>query len=328
MINLLYLISSVALEAGALYALISRYPIFLFVILHLLSTTMFSFFCYNLLPQKYKRRETFFFVFIVSFSLIILSYIGGIYVVFLLRKQKEYLPPVTESFSMETILKEDVKFSGRRFGEGAIAQMAKAAQYINRQETLIVGKELKHPAALELIKSSLNNPSDEIRLYAFNLISRVEEDINKNIADLKERLKKERDKTRKGQLHSEMARLYWELVYMQVTDKELEHINLEEASSHIEEAIRILDNPNVYLLAGRIYLRKGEKEKALRFLEKAYKMGTSPSRVMPYISEIYFELKKYKEIKQMFSKWDGLTLYPNLYFIYLFWNERLINDLE
>ncbi len=322
----LYIISSVLLELLALYTLIIPYPVFLFIIIHSISSYLFSLFCYNLLPQKYKRKETVFFIFIVSFSLTILGYLGGMCLVLLLRKQKAYIPPVTESFSMEMVLKEDVKFSGRKFGEGAITQMAKAAHYTSRQETLMIGKDLKHPAVLKFIRSSLHNPSDEIRLYAFNLLARVEEEINSNIANLKEGLKKEKDRTKRAQIHSELARLYWEFVYMKITDKELEDINLEEAFFHIEEAMKVLDNPNVYLLAGRIYLRKGRKEKALFFLEKAYKMGIPASRVIPYIAEIYFESRNYTKIKEMFSKWDGLTLYPNLYFIYLFWNERLKDD--
>lgn len=324
--NYIYLICSLLLELLASYTLALSYPLFLFTAIHAISTFLFSLFCYNLLPQRYKKKGMFFFIFVVSFTLIMLSYIGGLCIVFLLRRQKEYIPPVPESFSMETVLREDVKFSGRKFGEAAIAQMTKAAPYITKQETLMIGRDLKHPAVLELIRSSLHNPIDEIRLYAFNLISRIEEEINKNIAYLKDRLDKEDNKTRRAQIHSELARLYWELVYMNIVDKELEHIDLEEASFHIEEAMKVLKNPNVYLLAGRIYLRKKEKDKALGFLETAHKMGIPPSRIIPYIAEIYFELRNYKGIMDVFSKWDGLTLYPNLYYIYLFWNGRLRDD--
>jgi len=326
MLNLFLFLCSVIFEVSALLSLIYTWGFFyIFFGFHFIGSLLFSIFCCRIIPDSYKKdvKKSVLLFLILSFELSILGYlVAFIFTLVLMRQQKKALAPI-DSFSLSMMLREDVRFKGRKFGEGMLSQVSKVAGQIKRQDVVMIGKDIKHPAVFELLRSSLYNPVDEIRLYAFSLISKLEEEIDNNILTVQERLKEEKDEKKRAQLYSELARLYWEMVYMNIIDKELQPIHLKEATEYIEEALKVLDDPNVYLLAGKIYLRRKMLKKAIYFLDKAWKKGLPSPRIIPYICEAYYELGHYDEIRRIFSKWDGLTFYPSLYFIYLFWTARL-----
>jgi tetratricopeptide (TPR) repeat protein len=186
---------------------------------------------------------------------------------------------------------------------------------------------MRTPVSIEIAKRALGNPKDEVRLTAFSIISHLEKEINDRISFLKSRLKEGLAEKELLEVYKKLALLYWELLYFGLVDKELENFVVEETLFYVKKVLELNGDPDVYLVAGRIFLRKGDYEKAFEYLSKALECNdvVTKIRVIPYLAEIEFYRGNYENVKKL---WEGipLSLHPNVYFMKLLWEGRLRND--
>lgn len=75
----------------------------------------------------------------------------------------------------------------------------------------------------------------------------------------------------------------------------LDHV-LNQASEHAEQGLAAGEGGELFLLAGRIALERGENERAEELLRLAEENGMGSAQVLPFRAELAFEAGRYQEI--------------------------------
>ncbi|MGC9080762.1 tetratricopeptide repeat protein [Sulfurihydrogenibium sp.] len=294
---------------------------FLYLIFHGLAIFLLSTFLLLLLPKRYRKKESFYFMLIFGFFS---SVAGFIFLListkYLFRKQKniEYKP--IETFSIEEIYNEDIEFSGRKFGEGGLVGIIKSenAPKVLKEKAFLTLTDLRSPSVFNLIKENLSNPVDEIRLLAFSIISKFEKDLTEKIHELEKKLKEEISQEEKAEIYKDLAQIYWDFVLYNLVDEEFKEFMLKTAEDYAFKSLQIKENPYVYFLLGRMYLRKKKIEESLNYLLKAYNDKALRQKVIPYLAECYFYKKDFSQVKNLMKEID-LTIDLRIKFIRDFW---------
>ncbi|HAV40377.1 MAG TPA: hypothetical protein DCX31_04820, partial [Aquificaceae bacterium] len=168
------LYKSILLEllSFALFINLNIYTLVPFLTLHGLALFIITSLLASIIPKRFKdRRKAIFVFFIILYPTLYLGYIFLLVAVFyLLRKQKVdvYQPPRIPS--LEEIITEDIKFSGRKIGEAALAVIQSGESKINplRLETILSYLlNLESSQIIPALKKALAYSEDTIRLYAF-----------------------------------------------------------------------------------------------------------------------------------------------------------------
>ncbi|MEO2083482.1 MAG: hypothetical protein ABGX12_05625 [Desulfurobacteriaceae bacterium] len=226
---------------------------------------------------------------------------------------------------VEEITMDKIKVKPRKFGESILSFMKKESHHIS-EETILMLKEIKNPISIEIAKQALRNSKDEVRLTAFSIISKLEKEINNKISFLKNQLKEKHTKKELLEIYKNLIFSYWELLYFGLVDKELENFVVKEALSYAEEALELGEDAEIYLVAGRIFLRKGDYEKAYEYLSRIFDRGdlVTKRRAVPYLAEVEFYRGNYRKVKRLWKE-IPFSLHPNVYFMKLLWEGRLKN---
>lgn len=100
----------------------------LFFTFHGIAVFLLTTVLYLFLPKRIKirKREPLIFIFLMGFFGFIVGYLFlFVLTIYLFRKQRNIEFKPIETFSVEEIYDEDVDFSGRKFGEGAVISIFK-----------------------------------------------------------------------------------------------------------------------------------------------------------------------------------------------------------
>lgn len=331
--NLKLVYSSVITEILSLSFIINNsiYSIITGLILHGVALFLILSFAVNLLPKRFEksqRLKSVVMFFIITYPTLYIGYIAVIILILhILRKQKlaEYKPFL--SFSVEDFLGENIKNRQklRSFGEGAILSINRMDQVDRslKEKAILALHDLKNPGLFSLVKESLGSSIDEVRLFAFSIVSKLEKEFNENLHRLKEKLKQDDlSPEEKAQIHYEIAKQYYNFIYYHVVDEEFKGFMLQESIYHCQQALKIMEHPKVYMLLGRLYKETG-------FIEIAYKYFISLSRystinpvdyVLP-LSEIYFKFGMFSDIVALIKNNPDLKFVndPRINFLLSFW---------
>lgn len=292
------------------------------IFIHTLISAIIAVICTILLPSKLDRRisiKNLLSIFLLTFLTPIVGYflIPTIFLWFLRREKIEDIDYL--KLAIKDITMEKVKAKPRKFGEAALTQLVKKKQ-INNESFIFVISNFIHPQTINAIKQALASSNDEVRLYAFSILSKSEDKISEKIGILKEELNKTNNHQEKGMICFELASLYWDMYYLGLVDKELENFVLKETENFIHRALNYTKNPEIDFLAGKIYLKKLDLDRAEQFLTEAFKSGDKilKAKIAPYLAEIYFHKKDFKNVEEMFSL-ITLPLQPDVLFMKKFW---------
>lgn len=302
-----------------MYIGLGIYILFHSIAIFLLSSTLLMF-----IPKKYRnnKKRSFIFLFLFGFLTFVIGFIFlFVLSIYLLRAQKniEYKP--VEAFSLDEVYNEDMDFYGRNFGEGGIVSLIKGKNVPKhlQEKAFLALADLKSPFVFNIVKENLSNPIDEIRLLAFSMISKMEKKMTQKVHELGNKLSKENiQDDEKAELYKNLAQIYWDFVLYNIVDEEFKNFMIEEAKNYALKSLSIQEDPYVYFLLGRIYLRLSDMEKATEFLKEAVKDKNIKSKVIPYLAECYFYKKDYKTVKNILKELD-LVLDLRVKFVKDFW---------
>jgi tetratricopeptide (TPR) repeat protein len=166
-----------------------------------------------------------------------------------------------------------------------------------------------------MIKHSLSDRDDELRLYSFSLISSMEHGLNNKIHEASLRYKNAEDEKDRADAAKELALLYWEMVYFDLSDEVLKNYLMNEALKYAKIAIAARTHDNsINVLLGKIYLAKEEFDNATTEFVIAIESGVDFEYIIPYLAELYFQRGNYTSIRSMLSLVESLkmsvTMYP------------------
>lgn len=157
----------------------SFYFLLMLLLLHSIALLIVISFLTMLIPKRFKdRKRAVFTLFFIVFPTLYLGYIFAVIVtLYLLRKQKIDTYQPSKVPSLEEVLTEEVKFSGRIIGESALALLKDLSGNINpsRLETLLsYTLNLNSSEIISSLKRVLSSSEDIVRLYAFGAIQKTE----------------------------------------------------------------------------------------------------------------------------------------------------------
>lgn len=285
----------------------------------------------NVIPQRFRKdKKIFIFItFIIIFPTLQIGYmIIFVLIFYILRYQKKVEETPSKFFNVEDILFENIEFSNRKFGEGGLISIGKSEDVSKelKERAILSISEIKNPVSIAIIKENLSSKFDEVRLYAFSVISKMEKELNEKIHLIKERLKDENLKNEaKAGLYYELASVYYDFVYFNIVDEEFKNFMIEESFYYAKKSLDIQETPEAILLTARIYMRKGMLEKAYGEFIKIFKFkDVSPLKYVPYLAEIYYKFGLYKEVNHLFRSSPELLVItnPNLHFVIKLWEGK------
>ncbi|MCY0866237.1 MAG: hypothetical protein ABWK02_07025 [Aquificaceae bacterium] len=327
------LYKSILLEllSFALFINLNIYTLVPFLTLHGLALFIITSLLASIIPKRFKdRRKAIFVFFIILYPTLYLGYIFLLVAVFyLLRKQKVdvYQPPRIPS--LEEIITEDIKFSGRKIGEAALAVIQSGESKINplRLETILSYLlNLESSQIIPALKKALAYSEDTIRLYAFGAISRIEKNLNQTLHALRERLSQEKlPPEEKAYLYYQIALIYYTFVHYKLADPEFRGYMLKEALENVKKSLEMKSTPEAKLLLAKIHIEMKQFDEALIHLESLMESKElNPVSYLMQLAEVYYERGDYKMVKRLIREHPEIELLLDVEanFVIRFWRGK------
>jgi len=228
------------------------------------------------------------------------------------------------SVSVQEILNEEIDIEPLRYGEGAFLRFLRErnAPPDVKLKVLAILEKHKTPKDIMLLKEALSSEIDEARLFAFNVLTGLEESISSRIEESLEELKKEKDEKKRALIKKDIAFSYWEMIYFGITEEEIKSFIISEIERYTNEANQVLkEDPECLSLLSRIKLKKGECEEAERLMKRAIELGFMKEKVVPYLAEVYYMKGEACKVKELFNNFYHLRLDPTLNPIVELWSD-------
>jgi len=263
--------------------------------------------------KKYSFFPMFLFIFSSSVIGVLFSLIFIIYVFF---KKYKFLnmKGIVNSFDDGNILPQ----AKAKLGIGALNNFENAHSVV-KFNVLNYIKDNDVGSKGSILKTALSDNNDEIRLYAFSILSKNEDTLTNMIFENLQKLKEENlSIEEKNKVYKTLGSAYWEFIYLQISDDNLRDYYTNLSKEYFLKAIEVMSNDyeSVFNL-GKIYLRQRDLKKAEEFLMKAYKWNKG--KVIPYLAEIYFMKKEYINTKQTMKELSLYEINSGFYYNYLVW---------
>jgi len=173
-----------------------------------------------------------------------------------------------------------------------------------------------------LLQMATSDNDDEIRLLAFNLYDRREKVISAAISDALKALRDTADPFVQLPVCRSLAYAYWEVLYNGMARNELADFFAGQSIGYAARALDLGgDDPNLQILLGRIFLWKGELERAEEYIYTALQRGAHRDRVIPYLAEFAFRRRDFSSLKSYFHENPLLRYKPGIGPVASFWRD-------
>ncbi|MBE0497757.1 MAG: hypothetical protein IBX43_00780 [Campylobacterales bacterium] len=300
--------------------------LFQFYALHLFLSSLFSWAVAHLLRRRYEDAQGILFLFFLFFN-IALPVIGYLFTLLLgyYLLYVKHAPTLinTKMLNMEE-LDQDFPQVKRSFGEGSMIELMsnEFASQTLRMKALSAMAENMTQKNIGLIKHSLSDRDDELRLYSFSLICSMEHGLNNNIHEASLRFKSAEDEQSRADAAKELALLYWEMVYFDLSDEVLKTYLMNEALKYAKIAAAAhAHDKSINVLLGKIYLAKEEFDNATTEFVIAIESGVESEYIVPYLAELYFQRGNYTSTRSMLSLVESLKMSVTMYPVVAQWRD-------
>lgn len=251
------------------------------------------------IPKKYKqhRFEVFIFFAVINIGLL---FIGIVLTIIMILFGFAWATHRISRPSYETVYFEEqvthFPFVESKFHEGILALESKFEDDISSDEKIKSLKILYDSNAqgnIGKIQHFLSDSSDEVRLYAFALVSTFEKRLNQQIKELQESIS--HNDNRKDKYSFELAQTYWQFIYHGVANAQLVGFYTDK----IENILKKIDsNPSAFILLGKISLFNRRYEQAYDSFIKAVELGVPKKSLYTFFAEIKYSQGRYDEVSK------------------------------
>ena len=165
----------------------------------------------------------------------------------------------------------------------------------------------------------MSDNMEELRVCSFSMLEKQQNYLHKQISIL---LKKFKNITKAKQaiIAKQLALLYWELIYRNLSDYEFRNILLKQSYHYASIACEKLpEDATLWILLSRIHLANGKVEDSAQALQRALTLHASPSRVVPYLAEIAYKQQDYATLKKYLEANPSVQYILKMNSIYKFW---------
>ncbi|MBD3801345.1 MAG: hypothetical protein IE886_07900 [Campylobacterales bacterium] len=214
------------------------------------------------------------------------------------------------------------------FGEASLSASMNDKQ-IPASKRLVALTTLSEKAdkqSIGLFRQMLSNQNDELRLFSFSVIESVEHSLYQQIHKAQNIIENGTlSKALRCLNAKKLAYLYWELVYLELADEVLTRFLLDESERYCRRGLE--HNPqdiDLYLLIGKIALRRGDDSAAERALTNATALDLANDMnntrfLQPYLAEIHYRQRRFDYVKAVISGSTYFRLHATTDPVYRMW---------
>jgi tetratricopeptide (TPR) repeat protein len=223
-------------------------------------------------------------------------------------KKQNYLHNV-QSINQKEFLQNHFPKVHRIFGEGAITSLSTdtSNHSPNKMKGLVFISNQPVKYNFSLIKTLLSDPDNEIRLYSFSILSQAESKLNDKITQTLKELENTKNLYIRSELMETLACYHWEFIHYGLSDTETEKMILDKVIYYANLALEQQPkNARIHFLLGKVLFYQKSYVYASRYFQKALDYGIPKACYAPYLAEIAYNHKEFKNIKNLFSKMNPL----------------------
>ncbi len=176
-----------------------------------------------------------------------------------------------------------------------------------RLRAVMATRQMADQYAIPLLTMALKDPSDDVRLLAYAILDRKEQEIHASIRDRLRELEGS-DQTRRAVIHKRIALDYWEFAYLGLAQGDLLAHVLGAALEHDEKALaETPQDAALHQLRGRILLRQEKLDEAEAALVKARNAGLPEQAILPLLAEIAFRKRRFDAVRTHLEALDPVA---------------------
>lgn len=165
-----------------------------------------------------------------------------------------------------------------------------------RFRNVLLTRALPPKIALDLLKTALRDPSDEVRLFAFSRIEHVRDEIETSIRDLEHRLDAA-EPHQKGRFALRLAESHLQICEYGLADGAVYDLALEKARAHAAAAVELMpEAAAARFVLGRILLEQKRFADADPVLGEALRLGYEAETVVPMQAECAFRGRDFERV--------------------------------
>jgi hypothetical protein len=184
--------------------------------------------------------------------------------------------------------------------EGLSSVLSYSNSPAQRQEAILACRHLPPRQAISLLRLGLADPTDDVRLLAYSMLSGIERDLDERIQQL----------TRKREQHGDpfghhaeaLAMLNWEYDYLNLAQGSTAYFYLSQALDDIDQAISKASSAHRQLLRGRFCLALKDIHGAEAAFLQCESEGMNDDDLAPYRAELAFQTHRYSMVSEQLSR--------------------------
>lgn len=324
-------LTATTLEISAVALLLQgKSPVFLvgFFVLHGLASVLMTPAIWLFLPKHYKQpaRWIMLLLFSLCFFIPVLGALGFLIALLI----AVWLPAMTAHYDFSNIhlpvyqaLNDDGKTSELKLGHTPTLLKNSEAPLELRMKALIAIQDKPTHFTSHLLRKTLGDSSDDLRLLAYGILASKEKMITQQIHDARERLEHfhiDGNAHRAYNAARELAELYWELAYQHLVQGGMLLFLLQQVQDYTAKALKW--NPadaGLYILSGRAHLQVGAFDQAEKAFTTALSLGSPPILVHPYLAELAFLQQDYAAVRKWMQHTHQENRMPRLHQNLTYW---------
>jgi tetratricopeptide (TPR) repeat protein len=171
--------------------------------------------------------------------------------------------------------------------EAPLLDLLRELDVEHRRRVVLSVSSLDPARAIPILREALRDPDEEVRLFAYGVLSRHEDHLNRQILALQ--AAPATTSAERAAAAARLGDLYHEFCYLGLAGTQLQRFYLERAAAAYADALALdPEQPRVELKRARVHIRLRDPERAEEALVAAIVGGLPVAETMPWQAEIYF----------------------------------------
>lgn len=175
-----------------------------------------------------------------------------------------------------------------------------------RLKALVAVQDTPARATGKLLRELLADRVDDIRLLAYGILDNKEKQIAQRIQENRQKLDALQRTGREDEgakLHKSIAELYWELIYQNLVQGDMQTFAASQVRRHLDAAIALhAADAGLWFLLARLELHQQSVAAAEHALQQAQRAGFARERLLPYLAELRFLQRRFGEVRRLFTE--------------------------